>query len=213
MWTTKAQISLRIHAVWSAPLLFAAWIVTRFYSSKLYSSIGTYTVSPTYQFAESVLSLHVHLLKSKFYPAGKLLYQFCFSVSIILNKRFCEFWGTDFLIVSGQWNQSLYGYIQKGYFAMDICKNSVWRLPLFTYCWQEDCVLLETLRKLQRVVHVWCVLCALGFKKDGKVRKLERLIPVWVLMFRPLTFWTRTFRPLIIVLLYKIYVSAAISVI
>ena len=28
-----------IHAVWSAPLLFAAWIVTRFYSSKLYSSV------------------------------------------------------------------------------------------------------------------------------------------------------------------------------
>ena len=28
LWTTKAQISLRIHAVWSAPLLFAAWIVT-----------------------------------------------------------------------------------------------------------------------------------------------------------------------------------------
>ena len=50
-------------------------------------------------------------------------------------------------------------------------------------------------------------------KKDGKVRKLERFIPVWVLMFRPLTFWTRTFRPLIIVLLQKIYVSVAISVI
>ena len=27
MRTTKAQISLRIHTVWSAPLLFAAWIV------------------------------------------------------------------------------------------------------------------------------------------------------------------------------------------
>ena len=49
-----------IHAVWSAPLLFAALIVTRFYSSKLYSSIGTYTV-----FAESVVTLHVHLFKSK----------------------------------------------------------------------------------------------------------------------------------------------------
>ena len=32
-------------------------------SSKRYSSIGTYTVSPTCQFAESVLSLHVHLFK------------------------------------------------------------------------------------------------------------------------------------------------------
>ena len=31
---------------------------------KLYSSIGTYTISPTCQFAESVLSLHVHLFKS-----------------------------------------------------------------------------------------------------------------------------------------------------
>ena len=68
MWTTKAQINLRIHAVCSAPLLFAAWIVTRFYSSKLYNSIGTYTVSPTRQFEESVVSLHVHLFKSKFHP-------------------------------------------------------------------------------------------------------------------------------------------------
>ena len=51
---------------------------------------------------------------------------------------------------------------------------------------KEDCVLLEKLRKLQRVVHVLCKLCALGFKKDGKVRKLERYITqrsilVWVL--------------------------------
>ena len=34
-----------------------------------------------------------------------------------------------------------------------------------------------------------CALCALGFKKDGKVRKLERYItqrsiPVWVLLSR-----------------------------
>ena len=41
---------------------------------------------------------------------------------------------------------------------------------------KEDCVLLEKLRKLQRVIHVLCALCALGFKKDGKVRKLERYI-------------------------------------
>ena len=38
---------------------------------------------------------------------------------------------------------------------------------------KEDCVLLEKLLKLQRVVHVLCALCALGFKKDGKIRKLE----------------------------------------
>ena len=41
---------------------------------------------------------------------------------------------------------------------------------------KEDCGLLEKLRKLQRVVHVLCALCALGFKKDEKVRKLERCI-------------------------------------
>ena len=41
---------------------------------------------------------------------------------------------------------------------------------------KEDCVLLEKLRKLQRVVHVLCALYALGFKKDEKVRKLERYI-------------------------------------
>ena len=88
MWTTKAQISLRIHAVWSAPLLFAAWIVMRFYSSKLYSSIGTYTVSPTCQFAESVLSLHIHLFKSKYHPAGTVLLRFCFHVSIFVIHLF-----------------------------------------------------------------------------------------------------------------------------
>ena len=54
---------------------------------------------------------------------------------------------------------------------------------------KEDCVLLEKLRKLQRVVHVLCALCALEFKKDGKVKKLERYItqrsvPVWVLASR-----------------------------
>ena len=51
---------------------------------------------------------------------------------------------------------------------------------------KEDCVLLEKLWKLRRVVHVLCALCILGFKKDGKVRKLERYITqrsilVWVL--------------------------------
>ena len=41
---------------------------------------------------------------------------------------------------------------------------------------KEDCVLLEKPRKLQSVAHVLYALCALGFKKDGKVRKLERYI-------------------------------------
>ena len=54
---------------------------------------------------------------------------------------------------------------------------------------KEDCVLLEKLRKLQRVVHVLCAQRALGFKKDGKLRKLERYIaersvPVRVLTSR-----------------------------
>ena len=40
----------------------------------------------------------------------------------------------------------------------------------------EDCVLLEKPRKLQRVAQMLCALCALGFKKDGKVRKLEQYI-------------------------------------
>ena len=34
MRTTKVQISLRICAVWSAPLLFAAWIVLYLYLLK-----------------------------------------------------------------------------------------------------------------------------------------------------------------------------------
>ena len=43
---------------------------------------------------------------------------------------------------------------------------------------KEDCVLLEKLRMLRRVVNVLCSLCALGFKKDGKVRKLEQSSPI-----------------------------------
>ena len=38
---------------------------------------------------------------------------------------------------------------------------------------KEDCALLEKLQKLHNVL---CALCALGFKKDGKVRKFERYI-------------------------------------
>ena len=71
------------------PFLFAAWIVTRFHRSKLYSSIGTYTVSPACQFGESVLSLHVYVFKSKFHPAGTVLHRFCFPVSIfflVINR-------------------------------------------------------------------------------------------------------------------------------
>ena len=49
MWTTKTQISLCIHAVWSAPLLCAAWTVTRFYSSK------QVRLSPTCQFCRKRL--------------------------------------------------------------------------------------------------------------------------------------------------------------
>ena len=49
--------------------------------------------------------------------------------------------------------------------------------------------MLEKQRKLQRVVHMLCALCALEFKKDGQVRKLERYITqpsilVWVLTSR-----------------------------
>ena len=36
---------------------------------------------------------------------------------------------------------------------------------------KEDCVLLEKPRKLQRVAHVLCALCALGFKKGRKSTK------------------------------------------
>ena len=107
--TIKAQIRLRIHAVWSAPLLFEAWIVTRFYSAKLYSSTGTYTVS----FAESVLSLPVHLFKSKFHAAGTVLQRCRFGGggANLCHKKINDFvtFGTQIfdLWVSGHRNQSL----------------------------------------------------------------------------------------------------------
>ena len=62
-------------------------------------------------------------------------------------------------------------------------------VQLLLTIWKRTAFCLKKLRKLQRVVHVLCALCTLGFKKDGKVRKLERyitqrLIPVWVLTSR-----------------------------
>ena len=41
---------------------------------------------PHHEFAESVLSLHVHLFKSKFHPAGTVLHRFYFPVSIFYDK-------------------------------------------------------------------------------------------------------------------------------
>ena len=46
MWTTKVQITLRIRAVWSAPLLFAAWIV--WYVYLLYPKFQDSTPQPLY---------------------------------------------------------------------------------------------------------------------------------------------------------------------
>ena len=188
MWATKAQISMVMHAVWSAPLLFAAWIVTRFYSSKLYCSIGTYTVSPTCQFAESVLSLYVHLFKSKIHPAGTVLHRSCFPVhrcgcrffviyrfDVNINV-FCHFWDTEIWIVRGHWSQSLQGYIQKGYFVLDICKISVWKLfvsylQLLLTIWKSTAVCLKIYGSFNgssicRVRYV-----SVDIKKDWKVRK------------------------------------------
>ena len=157
--------------VWSAPLLFAAWIVTRFYSSKLYGSISTYTVSPTCQFAESVFRYLYICLSLSFTPQER-----CYTDSVSLcrffvinrfdkKKRFCDFRDTDFWIVSGQWNQSLYGYIQKGYFVLDMCNNSVWKLP-FVDNMKEDCVLLEKLRKLYKGrPRVVCAMCPRIWKR------------------------------------------------
>ena len=74
---------VRIHAVWSAPLLFAAWIVTRFYSSKLYSSIGTYTMSPTCQSAETpFLNMYICL------SPGFTLQEQCYTDSFSLCRFF-----------------------------------------------------------------------------------------------------------------------------
>ena len=39
MWTTKPQISLRIHAVWSVPLFFTAWLVQYLYLLHLHKSL------------------------------------------------------------------------------------------------------------------------------------------------------------------------------
>ena len=50
---------------------------------------------------------------------------------------------------------------------------------------KEDCVLLEKATEASKGRPLFVCLCALGFEKDGNVRKLERYItqrsiPVWV---------------------------------
>ena len=42
---------------------------------------------------------------------------------------------------------------------------------------KEDSVLLEKLRKLQKVVHGLCALCALGLKRTEKYGSLKRFAP------------------------------------
>ena len=109
------------------------------------------------------VSLHVHLFKSKFHPAGMVLHQFCFPVSIFCDK---SFWQkiNDFVTFGTQifelWVDSEIK-IYRDTFKKDI---SFWIYVKIRYenfhCSvivdniKGDCVLLEKLRKLQRVVHV-----------------------------------------------------------
>ena len=101
---------------------------------------------------------------------------------MIKNKRFCDFWETDWVYRDTfKKNISFWIYVKIRY------ENFYYSVIIDNL--KEDCVLLEKLRKLQRVVHVLCALCALEFKKDGRLRKFKRYItqhsiPVWVLTSR-----------------------------
>ena len=136
--------------------------MTIFYSSNYIARL-----SPTCQFAESVLSLHVHLFK--FHPQER-----CYT-----DIDFFFFFFFFFFLINLFGSLWIYLNIRYENFHCSVIVDNM----------KEDCVLLEKLRKFQRVVHVLCALCALGFNKDRKVRKLERYvtprsIPIWVLTSR-----------------------------
>ena len=72
-----------------------------------------------------------------------MLYRFCFpvhrcrcrflwSIFLIKNKRFYDFWDR---FLNLEWT---YGYFKKEYFVLDICKNSVWKLFVSYFCWQYE---------------------------------------------------------------------------
>ena len=127
MWTTKAQISLRIHAPWSAPLLFAAWIVTRFYSSEVYSSIRTYTVSPAVSLRKAY-NRYMYICLS----LRTVLQRFCFPVSILnFGTPIFELWvDSEIKVYRDTFKKDISIWIY--------VKTSVWKLPLFSYCWQYE---------------------------------------------------------------------------
>ena len=86
MSTSKAQFSLRIHAVWN-------FVVRCLDGNEILQLKAIYLdwhVSPTCQFAESVLSLHVHLFKSKCRPPGMVLQRFCLPVHRCGSRLFCD---------------------------------------------------------------------------------------------------------------------------
>ena len=183
MWTTKAQISLRIHALWSAPLLFTAWIATRFYSSKLYTSSGTYTVSPTCQFAESLwLSLSFTLQERLCTDSVSLCRIFVINlfdkkrnVFVIFGTQVFELWEDSEIKFIGIHSKRIFHF---GYVYVNF-RYENFHCSVIVDNMKEGCVLLENLRKLQRVVHMLYALCARGFKKDEKVRKLEFQYGYW----------------------------------
>ena len=146
------------------------WIVTRFYSSKLYSLIGTYTVSTTCQFAESLfrymyicLSLSFTLQERSYNDSVSLCRLLVVNLFYQKKKRFCDFWDTE-----------LWVDIEIKVYSDALKKDiSFWIYVKIRYENFHCSVIVDSmkerkLRKLQRVVHVLCALCAPGFKKGRK---------------------------------------------
>ena len=96
MCTTKAQISLRIHAVWSTPFLFAAWMVTRFYSQSYTHTLYLHPVSlrkTSYRYMYICLSLSF-TLQERCYTDSVSLDVDCLGLYFILPVPKFPIWHT-----------------------------------------------------------------------------------------------------------------------
>ena len=140
MRTTKAQISLRIRAVWSAPLLFAAWIVQYHYllfcqNDKTLASLISWAgrfesrrvTNPKYRFSHELAQLKHALtyLIASFYPEctnkGYMYKQWvCWTVTEPCHEKAClrDIW-------SGKTRTSLRSYRSKRVSWNCKCRN--WR--------------------------------------------------------------------------------------
>ena len=162
--------------------MFAAWIVTRFYSSKLYSSIATHTVSPDLRMRRLFCAFVVRIWhKTRFsWPAQMLIIKEPHnheedSGSVTVIKEVSQSWseGSGSVFAPGLFELRRFG---PGRFAPWLFRQDVSPPNIWTWTFNPLTFWTRTFRPL--TLWTWTFRC----------------LTIWTRKFRALTFWTWTFR-------------------